>query len=168
MSPQNGTIITREMADQIDLADTLPGLRRRFIIDDDDALYMDGNSLGRQPTGTAALVAHALDAWRKDLIIAWREWIHVPRKLGDLSRISAGGALRRGHRRRLNLGESLQGRGRSDARAPGQTTLVTSDDNFPTDLYVLQSLAAQHVLEPEGASRRPVNGLDASVLARPR
>ena len=68
----------------MDLADPLAGLRQRFIVDDENALYMDGNSLGRQPTDAAAQVAKALEAWRSDLIIAWREWIRVPGRLGDL------------------------------------------------------------------------------------
>ena len=165
MSPQNGTIITREMAHQMDLADTLAGLRRRFIIDDDDALYMDGNSLGRQPTGTAALVAHALDAWRKDLIIAWREWIHVPRKLGDLIAQSVvearSGEIIVGDSTSVNLYKAAAAAVRAQ---PARRTLVTSDDNFPTDMYVLQSLAVQYSLNLKVVPADPINGLDTSVL----
>lgn len=71
INPQAGTGITRHMAHQMDLADPLAHLRRRFARHD-AALYMGGNSLGRPPAGTAAFVSQALDAWREDLMIAWR------------------------------------------------------------------------------------------------
>ena len=46
-------------------------------------------------------------------------------------------------------------RPRRSPPSPGRKTLVTSDDNFPTDLYVLQSLAARPWPEAQGAARRP-------------
>src|SRR6185295_12551673 len=76
------TMITRAIAEEWDRADPLAAFRGRFAIDD-DGLYMDGNSLGRPPLATEARVAKVLAAWRRDLIIAWREWIRVPRRIGD-------------------------------------------------------------------------------------
>src|SRR5215212_7703978 len=77
-------VITRAAAQEMDRGDSLAGFRARFIIDGHAALYMDGNSLGRQPIAASALVGRVLESWSKDLIIAWREWIRVPRNLGDL------------------------------------------------------------------------------------
>ena len=72
---------TREMAQAMDRSDPLAGFRNRFLIDEQRPLYMDGNSMGRQPIGASALVMKALEAWQNDLIIAWREWIRLPRAL---------------------------------------------------------------------------------------
>jgi kynureninase len=165
MKPQNGAVMTREMARQMDLADPLAGLRGRFIADDDNSLYMDGNSLGRPPTATAALVTEALDAWRKDLIIAWREWIRVPRKLGDLIAQSVvearPGEIIVGDSTSVNLYKAAAAALRAQS---SRRTIVTSDDNFPTDLYVLQALAAQLSLNLKIVPADPVNGLDTPVL----
>src|SRR3954471_18219396 len=76
--------LTRAAADRMDREDPLAAFRARFVDMDDGALYMDGNSLGRQPRETRALVSRALDAWRDEMILAWRDWIHVPRRIGDL------------------------------------------------------------------------------------
>ncbi len=47
---------------------------------------------------------------------------------------------------------------------PMRRTVVTSDDNFPTDMYVLRSLAAQHSLQLEVLHADPVEGVDLEVL----
>jgi kynureninase len=39
----------RAAAARLDRDDPLAGLRERFVIDDPDLLYLDGNSLGRLP-----------------------------------------------------------------------------------------------------------------------
>jgi kynureninase len=165
MTPQRGATITREMAQRADLADDLAGFRGRFVGDDDNALYMDGNSLGRQPIGTSALVTQALDAWRTDLIIAWREWIHLPRKLGDLIAHSVvearPGEIIVGDSTSVSLYKAAAAAVRAQ---PDRRTLVTSDDNFPTDLYALQSLAAQFSLNLKALPADPVDGLETSVL----
>jgi kynureninase len=166
MNAIDGTGITRDTAQEMDLADPLAGLRGRFLVDDDTSLYMDGNSFGRQPREVAPLITQALETWRKDLIIAWRDWIRVPRRLGD--RIAE--AVVEARAGEIIVGDSTSVNLYKAAAAavqarPGRRTIVTSDDNFPTDMYVLQSLAAQFSLHLKIVAADPVEGLDPSVLA---
>jgi len=155
----------RSVAEALDRVDPLASFRERFAIDD-AGLYMDGNSLGRPPLDAEARVAAALAAWRRDLIIAWREWIRVPRRLGDTIATAVleaeVGEVIVGDSTSVNLYKAAAA---AIAARPGRKTLITSDDNFPTDLYVLQSLAAQHSLQLKALPADPVHGLDAAVLA---
>jgi len=159
------TRVARSVAEELDRVDPLALFRRRFAIDD-AGLYMDGNSLGRPPLDAEKRVAAALAAWRADLILAWREWIRVPRRLGDTIATAVleaeAGEVIVGDSTSVNLYKAAAA---AIAARPGRTTLITSDDNFPTDLYVLQSLAAQHALQLKVLPADPVHGLDASVLA---
>ena len=156
-------MITRDQAERIDAEDPLAGFRARFAVD--HALYMDGNSMGRQPKDAEAVVAKALAAWRDELIIAWREWIRVPRRIGDLIAQSVleaqPGEVLVGDSTSINLYKAAAAALNAQ---PGRRAIVTSDDNFPTDLYMLESLAAQHSLELKLLPADPVHGLDAAVL----
>ena len=158
-------MITRQAAQQFDLEDPLAGFRSRFVGDADQRLYMDGNSMGRQPKEAEALVGQALAAWRDQLIVAWREWIRVPRRIGDLIATSIleakAGEVIVGDSTSINLYKAAAA---ALGAQPGRRTIVTSDDNFPTDLYMLQSLAAQHSLELTLLPADPVHGLDSAVL----
>jgi kynureninase len=156
---------TRALAERLDAEDPLAAFRERFVDLQDGALYMDGNSLGRQPRATGERVTAVLDAWRDELILAWRDWIRVPRRIGDLiaeSVLEAGpGEVIVGDSTSVNLYKAMASA--IDAR-PGRRTLLTSDDNFPTDLYALQSLAAQRGLDLKMLPADPVEGLDLDVL----
>jgi len=158
-------LITRQAAQQMDQEDPLAGFRSRFVGEADHALYMDGNSMGRQPKEAEALVGQALAAWREQLIVAWREWIRVPRRIGDLIATSIleakPGEVIVGDSTSVNLYKAAAA---ALSAQPGRRTILTSDDNFPTDLYMLQSLAAQHSLELKLLPADPVNGLDGAVL----
>lgn len=157
--------ITRQFAQQMDAEDPLAGFRGRFVGETDQRLYMDGNSMGRQPKEAEALVGQALAAWRDQLIVAWREWIRVPRRIGDLIATSIveakPGEVIVGDSTSVNLYKAAAA---ALGAQPGRRTILTSDDNFPTDLYMLQSLAAQHSLELKLLSADPVHGLDSGVL----
>jgi kynureninase len=157
--------LTRAHAQRLDAEDPLAAFRERFVDLKDGALYMDGNSLGRQPRETRERVAAVLDAWRDELIIAWREWIKVPRRIGDLIGASVlearPGEVVVGDSTSVDLYKAVAA---AIGAQPGRRTLVTSDDNFPTDLYVLQSLAAQHGLALKVLRADPVEGLDLDVL----
>jgi kynureninase len=131
----------------------------------DGALYMDGNSLGRQPKETGEVVTQVLAHWRDEMIIAWREWIRVPRRVGDAIAqfvVEANpGEVIVGDSTSVNLYKAAAAAVTAQA---GRRTLLTSDDNFPTDMYALQSLAAQHSLQLKVLHADPVEGLDIDVL----
>jgi kynureninase len=167
MSAYSGKTITRDMALAMDRSDPLAGFRARFAAPDNPRLlYMDGNSLGRPPLDASALIRQALDAWRNDLILAWREWIRLPRRLGDLMAgpvlEARAGEVIFGDSTSVNLYKAAAA---AMAARPGRRTVVTSDDNFPTDMYALQSLASQLSLNLVVVAADPVNGLDPQALA---
>lgn len=160
--------LSRDAAAAMDCADPLARFRTRFAPHADPRLlYMDGNSLGRPPVETSAVVEKALGAWRDDLILAWREWIHLPRRLGDLL---AGPILE------AQAGEVIFGDSTSIdlykvvaaalAARPNRRAIVTSDDNFPTDMHVLHSLSSQLALNLVVVPADPVGGLDADALTQ--
>ena len=140
------TRLSRDAAAALDRADPLRGYRDRFVFADDDLVYLDGNSLGRLPRATAAQLDDVIRrGWGERLIRAWSEgWIELPLRIGD------------------RLGASLLGAGPGQvvvadsttvclyklasaalAARPGRSEIVTDRDNFPTDRYVFESLAAQ-------------------------
>src|SRR5579883_2114829 len=47
---------TMAYADELDRQEPLAHMRDRFVIDDPDLIYLDGNSLGRLPKATTELV----------------------------------------------------------------------------------------------------------------
>ena len=48
----------------------------------------------------------------------------------------------------------------------GRDVIITDDDNFPTDRYVLEGIAAQRGCELRVLSTDPDEGLDPATLAR--
>ena len=48
--------LERSVAEELDRQDELAHFRDRFVIDDPDLIYLDGNSLGRLPKASAARV----------------------------------------------------------------------------------------------------------------
>ncbi len=136
-------------AQDLDAADQLASFRDRFVRHDRDLIYLDGNSLGPLAVRTQARIAEMVDQdWGVGLVRSWDKWIHLPRQAGDM------------------LGEHLLGAAAGqvlvcdsvtvnlyklacaalDAR-PGRDVVITDDDNFPTDRYVLEGIAAQRGCE---------------------
>jgi kynureninase len=143
-------LLTR--ATQLDAADPLAEYRARFYFPEADAeakgepglIYLDGNSLGRPPLATRERLRRLLDEeWGTDLVRGWDRWITLARDAGD---VLATGVLG------VDPGEVLLCDTASinlyklavaacEAR-PGRTVIITDDDNFPSDQYVLQGVAA--------------------------
>ncbi|MEV4831696.1 kynureninase [Micromonospora sp. NPDC049257] len=156
---------SRHDAQERDAADPLAGLRDRFVVD--DLLYLDGNSLGRLPAATGDHLAGLVrDGWGTELVRSWPTWIEWPRRIGD--RIAA-------HALGARDGEVIVSDSTSvnlyklaaaalDAR-PGRGTILADAEEFPTDRYLLEGLAAQrgHTLRllPSDLDE----GLDPDTLA---
>ncbi len=134
-------------AAELDAADPLVGMRSRFVLDSDVVAYLDGNSLGRPLRVTAeALAAFTAHDWGTRLIRSWDEqWVDLPEALGDRL-----GALLLG----AGPGQTLVGdstsvliyklaRAAVDAAEPARVEIVVSDDDFPTDRYLLEGIAAE-------------------------
>jgi kynureninase len=136
-----------------DAADPLAPLRERFDLPA-GTIYLDGNSLGVLPKSTAARVQDVITReWGQDLITSWNSagWIDLPLRVGD--RIGALIGARPGETiaadaTSVNLYKALAAAlllQRADA--PGRRRIVSERDNFPTDLYIAESLARQHGCE---------------------
>ena len=130
----------------LDEADPLRAFRARFVVADDDLIYLDGNSLGRLPADTPRRIGELLSEWGSRLIRGWEEgWLEVPLMLGD----RIGSALLGAQAGQVALADSttvclykLAAAGL--AARPDRSEIVADRDNFPTDRYVLESLAATH------------------------
>jgi kynureninase len=134
---------TGERARELDAADPLAAFRERFVIADEDLIYLDGNSLGRLPVATRQRLRHAVDVeWGEELIGGWDRWISLGREVGDVLAGVLGarpGEVVLADSTSVNLYKLAVAA--CEAR-PGRRVIVTDDDNFPTDLYVLQGVAA--------------------------
>ncbi len=139
----------RIYAEQLDAADPLARFRDRFARPDESLIYLDGNSLGPLPLATAARVAEVIGSeWGAGLVRSWHHWVGLPREVGDLIGEhltgAAPGQVLVSDSTTVNLFKLVSAA--LDAQ-PGRTVLITDDDNFPTDRYVLAGVAAQRGCE---------------------
>jgi kynureninase len=153
---------SRAWAEEQDASDPLAAFRDRFVIADPALIYLDGNSLGRLPKATRARLHAAIDdEWGAELIRGWDHWIDLARSAGDVLAEGVLGAARG----EVILGDSTTvnlyklAAAALDAR-PGRRVVVTDDDNFPTDRYVLEGLAAARGLELRQIATDIDEGLD--------
>jgi kynureninase len=153
----------RSFAEEFDAADPLASFRERFARDDPSLIYLDGNSLGMLPLATAERIADVVRReWGGGLVRSWDHWIDLPRRAGDLLGRhllgAAPGQVLVCDSTTVNLYKLA--RAALDAQ-PGRTVIVTDDDNFPTDRYVLAGVAAER-----GASLRLLRtDIDTGVTA---
>lgn len=160
--------VTRVEAEAQDADDSLASYRDKFVVGDESLIYLDGNSLGRLPKASAERVREVVEEdWGNHLIRSWTDrWIDLPSRIGDL------------------IGTSLLGTGRDevivgdsttvalykvisaclDAR-PDRRTIVIETGNFPTDRYVVESLAAQRGLEIRWLDETDSSGVSTGQVA---
>ena len=139
----------RSYAEELDAADPLAGFRDRFARADPSLIYLDGNSLGPLPHATRTRIAEVVaDEWGTGLVRSWHRWVELPGQVGDLLGEhligAAPGQVAVCDSTTVNLYKLACAA--LDAR-PGRPVIVTDDDNFPTDRYVLQGVAAQRGAE---------------------
>jgi kynureninase len=153
----------RAYAEECDAADPLGGFRERFVRDDPGLIYLDGNSLGMLPLATAERVAEVVRReWGAGLVRSWEQWIDLPRRTGD----ALGSHLLGAAPGQVLVCDSTTVNLYKLARAalgarPGRPVIVTDDDNFPTDRYVLAGVA-----EERGGSLRLIRtDIDAGLTA---
>ena len=139
----------RSYAQSLDAADPLAPFRDRFVRHDRELIYLDGNSLGQLPVRTQARIAEVVDQdWGVGMVRSWNKWIHLPRQAGDMLGDhllgAAAGQVVVCDSVTVNLYKLAWAA--LDAR-PGRDVFITDDDNFPTDRYVLEGIAAQRGCE---------------------
>jgi kynureninase len=142
----------------LDAADPLRELRALFTIPE-GVNYLDGNSLGVMPAAAPARAAQVVQQeWGEGLIRSWNSagWITLPQRVGDkIGRLVGArpGELVVADSTSVNLFKALSAAiaiAREDR--PGRRVILSERSNFPTDLYIAQSLARQHGFELELAA----------------
>lgn len=128
----------------LDASDSLRGCRERFHLPA-DTIYLDGNSLGAMPKAVRRRMEAVIDQeWSQELIRSWgARWFELPLAVGRqiAPLIGAGGnEVVVGDSTSINLFKVLSA---ALALRPGRKIVLTEADNFPTDNYIVQGLAAQ-------------------------
>ncbi|WP_432130960.1 kynureninase [Streptomyces tendae] len=153
----------QRIAEELDAADPLAGVRGSFVLD--DVTYLDGNSLGALPAHVPARVEDVVRRqWGELRIRSWEEsgWWTAPERIGD--RIAplvgaAAGQVVVGDSTSVNVFKALvaavrmaQEDGRSGAGAgPVRDEILVDATTFPTDGYIAESAARM-----TGCALRPV------------
>ena len=130
-----------DFAIQKDQQDPLRHFRNRFVIEDSELIYLDGNSLGRLPKAAAELAHQVIgQQWGHGLIRSWQErWLDLPAKLGcKIARIIGASPeeVLVADSTSVNLFKLALA---TMQAIPERNTIITDDLNFPSDIYVLQS-----------------------------
>ena len=143
-----------ERAAELDAADEIAWTRDRFVPmgagESAVRAYLDGNSLGRPLRATQRRINDLIEsAWGTRLIRSWdEEWMELPLTLGDrIGAVVLGAAPGQtfiGDSTTVMLYELLRaavaGALTSD---PRRTSIVLDTENFPTDRYVAEGIAAE-------------------------
>ncbi len=142
--------LTREDALALDAADPLAAFRERFVLDDPELVYADGNSLGRRPLATADALQALAATWGTELVGGWEDWIAWPTRMGD----ELGTALLGARPGETVVCDSVTVNLYKLARAALATrpgVVVCDAEEFPTDRYVLHALGREVVRCPPTA-----------------
>lgn len=128
----------------LDRADPLRALRDQFTLPD-GVIYLDGNSLGGLPKSAPARIAEVVtQEWGQGLIRSWNaaSWFDLPQRLGDkVARLigAAPGEVVCTDSTSVNLYKVLFA-ALSQQKDSGRKLVVSERSNFPTDLYIAESL----------------------------
>ncbi len=140
-------MLTRDDCVEADGLDPLAPLRHEFDLPE-GIIYLDGNSLGPLPRAARARADAVLaDEWGAGLIRSWNDagWFDLPSRQGDrlAPLIGAGpGEAVVTDTISVNLFKVLAAALRiAQAADPARRVIVSTRDNFPTDLYMAQGLA---------------------------
>ncbi len=150
-----------------DEADPLRAFRDRFLVGPDPIAYLDGNSLGRPPKATIARLHEVLEAeWAGRLILSWPErWVDLPVQVGDLLAAtvlgSGPGQTVIADSTTVNLFKVLHA---ACGLRPDRPEVVVDDANFPSDRYLVESIAAARGMTVRWLSPDPESGVTASDL----
>lgn len=151
----------------LDEADPLRRHRDRYVHNDSDLIYLDGNSLGRLPVSAAATVDEVTRTqWGERLIRSWNEgWWELQTEIGDQLAPLVGakpGEVIVSDSTTVNLYKLAVAA--MTAAPSDRNRIVTDDLNFPSDVYVLDGVARQHGGNLEIVASDGVNGPVAALL----
>ena len=138
-------IDAEELARILDAQDVMAPMRAKFDIPA-DVTYFDGNSLGPLTLRSREVLHRTIDVeWRERLIRSWNEdWLAMPMRVGNMIAPLIGAtqdSVISCDNTSINLHKALMS---AVALRPGRTEIVIDINNFPTDIYIAQSVADQH------------------------
>nr|WP_264630613.1 aminotransferase class V-fold PLP-dependent enzyme [Microbacterium hydrothermale] len=155
----------------LDADDSLATHRAAFVGAETSLIYFDGNSLGRPPRATAERLARFVtDEWGGRLIRGWDEaWMDLPFAIGDrigaLALGAASGQTVIGDSTTVLLYKLL--RAALDAQSaadPERVEIVVGRDDFPTDRYIVEGIAAERGARVVWVEVDTFRGVDADLL----
>jgi kynureninase len=157
--------VDRAAAEALDADDQISGWRARFDEREGAAIYLDGNSLGRPPAVVVDALNEAVRDWTDSLVGGWSRWIDLPRTVGDrVGRlIGAGpGQVAVCDSTTVNLYKLASA---ALSAEPARPVILGDADDFPTDRYVLQGLAATTGRQLRLLQGSPPDGLTSEEVA---
>jgi kynureninase len=136
----HGFKLGEKFARQLDAEDELSSFREEFVINNDQLIYMDGNSLGRLPRRTILRLQEIVKKeWGEDLIRGWNAgWFQAPARLGEKIAQMIGavpGQVVLSDSTSINLFKLIMA---ALSLYPRRRTIISDRLNFPSDLYILQ------------------------------
>ena len=150
-------MITRDECAIRDAADPLAPLRAQFDLtraDADGLIYLDGNSLGALPRRALARLSEvAGQDWGAGLIRSWNTagWITLAQRIGDkIARLIGArpGETIVADSTSVNLYKALNAAIAVSKRGnPRRRRIVSERTNFPTDLYIADTIAREQGFE---------------------
>ncbi len=138
--------MTDSRATQFDAADPLRTYGEKFVRTGDVVAYLDGNSLGRPTKASAERLARfATEEWGARLIRGWDDsWYELPLVIGDrIGEVAVGAAPGQvfiGDSTTVILYKLIR---TALAARPDRSEIIVDTDNFPTDRYILEGIAAE-------------------------
>ena len=140
---------TLAQARALDASDPIAGYRKQFALPA-GVIYLDGNSLGALPLGTAARLGEVIRReWGEGLVRSWNsaDWIGMPRRVGGMIAPLIGAEADEViacDSTSVNLFKLIAA---ALAMRPGRKIVLSEPGNFPTDLHLIFGLEAQGLAE---------------------
>lgn len=166
--------VTKQDISRLDDQDPLASRRSQFHLPA-DTIYLDGNSLGLMSYATQQRVADTTSTqWGEHLITSWNRhnWIQLPQQVGNkIGQLigAADGQVVCCDSISVNLFKVLAA---ALQLQPGRNQILSTVDNFPTDLYMVQGLEqllgakrCHLVMVEETELANSINEKTAAVLA---
>jgi kynureninase len=135
---------SRTACEKEDATDPLRSWQEAFYLPQ-GLIYLDGNSLGPMPKKALEQLEQAIrNEWAEDLITSWNKagWWKLPETLGELIAPVVGAASGQviiSDSTSLNIFKSIHA---ALGLRQKRTVVVSEADSFPTNLYIMDGVAA--------------------------
>ena len=135
---------SRSACEKEDVTDPLRNWQDAFNLPQ-DLIYLDGNSLGAMPKKALEQLEQTIrNEWAEDLITSWNKagWWKLPETLGELIAPVVGAASGQviiSDSTSLNIYKSIHA---ALGLRQKRTVVISEADSFPTNLYIMDGVAA--------------------------